>query len=580
MEAASVEALRILYQQMRGPALISLIGGMTMAVPALFFWPVWLCAGWLAVHMAIQLIRAWIATAVLREGITPANAIRRRQVALALEIPVALWWGLSAVIFIDFEQPMSVVFVVCSLTGISAHASTWLAYHPWSCALGVSIMGLMAAASLIVQGGAEGALLALFGLMFCAALTVSCFTQARFVLEGIRIRFENEEVLEALRIQTAVAEAARRDAERANLAKSQFLAAASHDLRQPLYALSLFSASLGGSHLDEHTRRIVRDIQDSVGVMESLFVGLLDISKLEAGVIKATPGAVSVDALFDRLNQYFRPAALERGLDLRFRSDNEWLTSDPILLEQLLGNLLSNALRCTDRGGVLVAARRRGGATRLEVWDTGVGIEQPDFDRIFDEFVQLANPERDRRKGLGLGLSIARRSASLIGGTIEVASRPGRGSRFAISQPALPPSTGTSATVAPRIEAVRWDAALPLLIVEDDRDVRNALGLLLRTWGLRFEALADAASALAAIEAGNRYGLILSDYRLGGSMNGLDLITQIKELRSTPAPSTVLITGDVDPSLISAAHALGVSLLLKPLNPKDLRTLLGLSAIP
>ena len=168
---------------------------------------------------------------------------------------------------------------------------------------------------------------------------------------------------------------------------------------------------------------MVDNIQDSIAAMESLFVGLLDVSRLDAGVVKPRLAAVSVDALFDRLSQYFHPIAVERGLDLRFRSDGEWVTSDVTLIEQVLSNLVSNALRCTPKGGVLIAARTRGRHVRLEVWDTGIGIGEADLQRIFEEFVQLDNPERDRRKGLGLGLSIAQRSAALIGGTVHADRR-------------------------------------------------------------------------------------------------------------------------------------------------------------
>ena len=166
--------------------------------------------------------------------------------------------------------------------------------------------------------------------------------------------------------------------------------------------------------------------------------GLLDLSKLDAGVVQPRPEPVSIDALFDRLSQVFRPIAEARGLELRLRSDGEWVRSDAALLEQVLGNLVANALRYTPQGGVLVAARRREAAVRLEVWDTGVGIPPADLERIFEEFVQLGNAERDRRRGLGLGLSIARRSAALIGAAVQVASREGSGSCFAVAQPVVP----------------------------------------------------------------------------------------------------------------------------------------------
>ncbi len=233
--------------------------------------------------------------------------------------------------------------------------------------------------------------------LFAMIMVVVCRTQARMLDEGFRIRFENVALVEALTVEKAAAERARHEAESASLAKSQFLAAASHDLRQPLYALSLFCASLGALKLDSDGREVVQKIQASIAAMESLFVGLLDISRLDAGVVTPRLAPVSIDALFDRLSQYFLPIAIERGLDLRFRSDGEWVQSDVTLLEQVMSNLASNALRYTKSGGVLIAARKRGGAVRLEVWDTGVGVGADDRARIFQEFVQLDNAERDRR---------------------------------------------------------------------------------------------------------------------------------------------------------------------------------------
>jgi CheY-like chemotaxis protein len=383
-------------------------------------------------------------------------------------------------------------------------------------------------------------------------------------------------------VQTAEAESARHKAERASLAKSQFLAAASHDLRQPLYALSLFSASLDELKLDAGGRAVVANIQDSIGVMESLFDGLLDLSKLEAGVVQPRLAPVAVDSLFDRLCQYFHPIATARGLDLRFRSDGEWVRSDAALLEQVLGNLIANALRCTTRGGVLVAARRRAGAVRLDVWDTGIGIAAADLQRIFEEFVQLGNAERDRRKGLGLGLSIASRSAALIDATIDVSSRPGRGSRFGFSQPLAteaPAITPAASRKMPQAlpATLAWDSNLPVLLVEDDHSVRLALSDLLGRWGVRFDIAADGDAALRLVNGGTHYGLIVSDYRLPGSRNGLSLIGEIVRLHAAAPPAGMLITADFDPGLMAAADEAGVPVLPKPVDAALLRHLLGVA---
>jgi signal transduction histidine kinase/CheY-like chemotaxis protein len=423
-------------------------------------------------------------------------------------------------------------------------------------------------------------LLGLASGLYAVAMSSMCRVQARTLDEGFRIRFENTELLAALTVQKAAAEAAQVKAERASLAKSQFLAAASHDLRQPLYALSLFSASLGELQLSADGRAVVGNIQSSVGAMEQLFEGLLDLSRLDAGAVQPRPAAVAIDALFDRLSQYFRPIALDRGLELRFRCDGEWVLSDAALLEQVLGNLLANALRYTARGGVLVSARRRGGAIRLDVWDTGAGIADADLKRIFEEFVQLGNAERDRRMGLGLGLSIAQRSGALIGASIDVSSRQGRGSRFGFAQPEVAAVLGVTAPAqaAAPVAALHWTKDLPLLIVDDDAGVRLGLADLLGRWQLRFDAVADGPAAVALVRGGARYGLLLADYRLPGGMNGLAVIAEITRLHGAAAPGCALITADFDPALIDAARAMGVPVIAKPFHPAELRAVLGVGS--
>ena len=310
-------------------------------------------------------------------------------------------WGSTIYLFAHPDQPITVALTMCCLYSIGAGSVPANAYNPPGLYAIVGFMFAPIVVRLISTGKLEYILLGVASGLYAVAMYGMCRVQARTLDEGFRIRFENAALLAALKVQTAEAQSARQNAELASLAKSQFLAAASHDLRQPLYALSLFSASLCELKLGAEGQAVVANIQDSIGTMEQLFEGLLDLSKLEAGVVQPRLGPVSVDALFDRVSQYFRPIATDRGLDLRFRSDGEWVISDATLLEQVLGNLLSNALRYTVRGGVLMAARRRPSTIRLEVWDTGAGIAPGDLQRIFDEFVQVGNAERDRRMGLG-----------------------------------------------------------------------------------------------------------------------------------------------------------------------------------
>ena len=574
------EAIRGLYAQMRNTLPATLFMVAAVVGTAWLFTPWAVIAAWTAIILLYQFVRQALIWGFQRSDPRDEELEWWARAFVFYQVPNAVIWGSTMFLFAHPDQPVTVALTLCVLFAGAAGAVPAQAYTPAS--LNTMVIGFFSfvLVRLVATGDVSYIVLGVVSSLFAVAMIGYCRLQNGVLREGFRIRFENRELVAALTVRTAEAEHARHVAEAASLAKSQFLAAASHDLRQPLYALSLFSTSLGAFKLDSDGRKVVNNIQESVAAMESLFVGLLDVSRLDAGVVKAQLAPVSVDALFDRLSQYFRPAAVERGIELRFRSDNEWVTSDAVLLEQVLVNLVSNALRHTTRGAVLIAARARRGSLRFEVWDTGVGIDQADFQRIFEEFVQIENLERDRKKGLGLGLSIAQRSAALIGCTIGVASRLGRGSRFSLEQPRAPPPR-SSGRVADNAAAnplkLLLSRDLPILVVDDDRDVRMALADLLNRWNVRFDIATDAADALSRIAGGARYGLVLADFRLPGALNGLDLIAAITRQHAAPLPAFALITGDFDPALIGAAQERGIPLFHKPLNPAHLRTMLGLS---
>jgi signal transduction histidine kinase len=573
------EAIRTLYAQMRYTNFATMVITLYMVGVSWAFTDHQLILAWAAAVLAAAAVRELLIARFRKRAPEGAALERWAFYYVVHQFVVGLLWGSTVFLFAHVDQPITVALTLCCLYSIGAGSVPAQSYTPASLnALVGTVYGLIlirfvatADFDYILLGSAS----ALYGLTMVAY----CRVQHRTLMEGFQIRFENRELVEALTTQKAAADDARHKAEVANLAKSQFLAAASHDLRQPLYAMSLFSASLGEPKLDPEGRAVVGRIQDSIAVMESLFEGLLDVSKLDAGVVQPRLADVPVDALFDRISQVFRPIAIDRGLDLRFRCDGEWVRSDPVLLEQVLSNLVSNAIRCTARGGVLVAARGRGEAVRLEVWDTGIGIAEPDRNRIFEEFVQLGNPERDRRKGLGLGLAIAQRSAALIGGTIDLASRPGVGSRFGLAQPrAAPPARDVPMIEILAAPCLPASQDKPVMIVDDDVEVRAALSDLMTRWRIRCRVFASADAALQSLADGDRYRLVLADYRLGGRMNGLELLAAIASRHPAPRPPMVLITGDFDAGLVGAAHAQQVELLHKPLRPEALRNLVGAPA--
>lgn len=388
-----------------------------------------------------------------------------------------------------------------------------------------------------------------------------------------RLATSHEEMARKIEEATAELRARKEEAERANLAKSRFLAAASHDLRQPMHALGLFISELGqqASHTPE-SRRLVQRIAASAEAMENLLDSLLDISKLDAGVLQPNIRAFPLEPLLDRIAAQMRPAAEDHGLQLKVRPCKAWVESDPVLFERILTNLVSNALRYTPHGRVLVACRRRHGRLRVEVRDSGIGIAPEAQDIIFQEFVQLDNDERARDKGLGLGLAIVRRLVDLMGHGLNLRSAPQRGSVFAIEVPlalADPGAPGDDGSRAPGDLS-----GLLVALLDDDPLARDGMESLLTAWGCTVIAAETPAELLDALaQGGGRPQILISDFRLHGPHNGVDIVYALRE-RTGGDIAAVLISGDTGPETLRLAQDAGVPLLHKPVRPARLRALL------
>ena len=576
IDPVRAECIRTLFQQIRNSFAAAGVVTIYMCATQAPFHPWTEIGAWVAVQLSTQVFRLWL---VARYRKIPADddgtRLERAASLNTLYMLIAgMVWGSTAFLFMDLGQPITVALTLCGLYGISGGSVPGNAYNPSGLyAFVAAIFGLVMIRFLLVGQYAYD-VLGLASIGYSAILFGFCRVQNRELREGFAIRFENRRLLAELEVEKAEAEAARGRAEKANLAKSQLLAAASHDLRQPLHALSLFSGSLQSLALDEEAKDVAARIQANVAAMERLFNGLLDISRLEAGVVQSCREPVACQDLFDRLAGYFDPVAEQQGLDLRFRETGLWIDADPALTEQICVNLVTNALRYTRAGGILVAARRRGGRVRLEVCDTGIGIAGADQARIFEEFVQVGNPERDRSKGLGLGLSIAQRLAAILDSEIEIASVEGRGSRFAFSLPGAEPAAVQRVAAAPDLMR-----GLRLLLIDDDAMVREGAGLLLRQWGVDAALAPGLAAAEALIDAHQRAGhgpfdICLTDYRLPENTDGLQVIARLSKRPGAPR-AFCLVTGDMGAGVLSDAAAAGVPIIHKPLHPARLRALLN-----
>jgi two-component system CheB/CheR fusion protein len=392
-------------------------------------------------------------------------------------------------------------------------------------------------------------------------------------VEGVVITFSD--ITERKRIADAL-NAAERQAQLANSAKSRFLAAASHDLRQPLQALALLQGQLAKATEGAHGRELVERLDEMLGAMTGMLDALLDINQIEAGTIRVEKTEFSVDKLLGPLRDEFNDYAQAKGIDLSVVSCGLSITSDPRLLEQMVRNLLSNALKYTSHGKVLLGCRRRGSKLSIEVWDTGVGIPEEELQVIFEEYYQVDNAARERERGLGLGLFIVKQLGALLGHPVEVRSQHGKGSVFTIE--ALRVATGISRKSEQReqehgkVEGHSNTGAI--LVIEDDPSVRELLELLLKDEGHYTAGALDGITALGLVAAGTiRPDLIVADFNLPGGMNGLVAVAKVREKLRRTIP-VVILTGDISTNTLSQIASQGCVQLNKPVKPKELTQLI------
>ena len=386
----------------------------------------------------------------------------------------------------------------------------------------------------------------------------------------------------ALRLDLQAAQAeiecARQEAARARAAAGKFLSAASHDLRQPFQAMQLFHHLLMNKLTDATARDLGEKLEMAITGSEALLHALVEVSRLEAGLVEAQHETFLLDESLFRLGQEFQEEAGAKGLRLTIRPTSAEVHSDPVLLERLLRPLLSNALRYTDRGGVLVGARRRGSRLRIEVWDSGIGIREADIPAAFEDFRQLGDPNRDNRQGMGLGLSIVRRIAALLGHPVTVRSRPDRGTVVAIDLPlADDERRGGRKGGHKESKAADPDAQekSTVLVIEDDAVQLEGMHLLLNDWGygvIPARSLEEACAELDHHAAPP--DLVLSDLHLPGPTTGIEAIRAVRERCGLSVPGLIM-TGDTDAERLRRIGQLGLGLIQKPYSPAFLKGLLS-----
>lgn len=504
------------------------------------------------------------------------DAIFRRMTTLA-----AIAWGSAGVIMFVPGDMAYQALMICVVMGLSAGAATSNPFHPPSMFVYQLFVILPLLGRIACENDTTHWILAIMLSLFCFFVFNSALKLILTFELSQRRRFENERLVGALLERKREAEASRQLAEQANRAKSKFLATASHDLRQPLQALRLFSDALLGTAKEKDTVRLAGQIGKSVNALVDMFDDLLDVSRLDAGIVEPRWQHFTLGSLLDRLYGDFAPLAQAKGLTFQLPICTDEVSeaeecevvihSDPFLLERMLRNLISNAIRYTDSGGVAVRCFCSGDRIELEVADTGIGIKAETMPHIFEEYYQADNPHRDRRKGLGLGLAIVRRIEGLLGTKVQVRSEAAVGSTFSFSIPLGDASQKMQPFV---VTHSQHDLnGLVVALVEDDPDIRELMQELMEQWGCMAVAGEYAEDVMRKLDlAGRRPDLLVCDYRLPHGKTALHVIKQMRELwGEVPA---VILTGDTASETLHAIHDSGAILLHKPISPARLRSMM------
>ncbi len=531
-----------------------------VAAPLLAAW-----AGGFALLLVLRARWRWQVQR-LDDAALARSAAAWRQRALASAGVTGLLWSAALVMAFRGDEASSQMYaaMLACITGVASIN----VMAPLPAAFIALLLPLSATLAALFVGtgswaGAYDGALALAGAGLATSLLLR---HTRLLHESHAMRFEREALLA--------------DTQAARDAQARFLAAASHDLRQPVHALGLLAAQAETELRGRRAAATAAQMQEMAQALDGLVETLLDISRLDSGALVPRPGPVALQRLFDRLAPEFAVLADARGLQWRLRPAPLWVHSDEPQLERMLRNLLSNALNHTAAGGVLLAARRRGDAVRISVWDTGPGIAPEHQSRIFDEFVQLQNPGRDRRRGHGLGLSIVARLSRILGHPVALRSRPGRGSCFSVTVPAgrVPDASAAkpAAPAAPPLALPLQD--LRVALVEDDEAVRVATASLLGAWGCRVWADAAVQPLLARLGADARLlDRAISDWRLEEG-DGLAAIAALREAAGAELPA-LLLSGETLPMAPGVLAGSGITAARKPLPAAALRAWLS-AAVP
>lgn len=555
------ELLALLARQARRIPIPVFLATLMIAALAADHVPTWILAGWLSLVVVVLAIR-WYALGRLA-ALSSVSAGKRLRIAIVLSFVNGVAHGLSLGFFPflpEFERALQSMVVIGLCAGSIATTAGYMPVLLAYLAPTLAPLSLLWAISPGVEqrGWIESSVAALLAVLGLLLVTLGK-DALRLFRESFEIRLQQADLNRQL-------EAALERAEAANRAKTRFLASASHDLRQPIHTLSLFGAALSMQPLDGLSREIVQHINIALRSLTSQLDALLDISKLDAGVVRVNCAPLNLRSFLERMHDEFSPAVHAKGLELFLDCRRDAVVdTDPMLFERIVRNLLDNAVKYTDAGCISLRVARQNGAVTLAVADSGRGIAKEDQARVFEEFYQVDNPERDRTKGLGLGLAIVKRLADLLQIQVEMTSSAGQGTRFVLAIPGA--GSGASAALdAPRAEQA--PIAAHVLVVDDEAAIRLGMKALLEAMGCRATLVDGTEHAVAAARAA-RPDVVLADFRLRGNDNGISTVRAIRALY--PSMPAILVSGDIAAERLREAEEAGIALLHKPVPIETLK---------
>jgi len=542
--------------------------------------PYYIWGAWFFAMVLLMLTRVFLQKKLEVDDSVPLQKRMKHAIILSAVTGVVHASSFAFFPYFSFAERMIQTIMLLGLTNgaiatNSGHKTLFVAYS-----LPVAL-GLTLAWALTPLAG-EGSIIIQFGvttlnLVYYAIQYSNASNHFRLFKQSYEIREQqaslNEKLKEkniALDSALNLAVQARHEADQANKSKTRFLASASHDLRQPTHALSLLAGVLSNRPLDDKSKAIAKDIHTASQSLQSLMSGLLDISKLDAGLMIPKIETVDLYWLVSRVCSEFEADCNSKGLRLILNSTNQNAVtrSDPQLTERILSNLISNAVKYTDEGRIEVSLENIDGTWRISINDTGYGIEADEQKSIFEEFYQIGNEHRDRANGLGLGLAIVKRLSAALNINLEIESEVGVGSTFSFSLPKI----DDKKVAQEEINHEDFLKGLHILCVDDEADIRNALNLVFEVLGCSYDLVEGTPQAVNLAEK-RKPDIVLADFRLKAGDDGINTINSIREIY--PGMPSLLVTGDTSPERLKHANNVGIEMLHKPLTMEKLARAIG-----